>query len=278
MRNITDNFKNNLNKNLLFFTKCYKLILKDETILGFTEYYENIDFENITYRSNFGFSNKTLKSKTDLSFTNENIIGFIDNDMIKIDDIVSGKFNNAEIEIFLLDYKNFEKLILLKGYVKDISIKDNIFIAEINSISSLLENTIGQTYSPTCRCLFCDENCSLNKSDYTSNGVISEVINQFEFRTLSTEIVEKDDYYYNDGLIKILDGNNRNQLTEIKMSSKGYIVLRFKFSYEIKIGDEFEITAGCDKNFKTCCSKFDNAINFRGEPNLPRSKKLFKIY
>ena len=34
-------------------------------------------------------------------------------------------------------------------------------------------------------------------------------------------------------------------------------------------GDTFTVTAGCDKRFATCRSKFDNQLNFRGFPHLP---------
>jgi uncharacterized phage protein (TIGR02218 family) len=34
-------------------------------------------------------------------------------------------------------------------------------------------------------------------------------------------------------------------------------------------GDLFVVTAGCDKRFETCRSKFSNTVNFRGFPHLP---------
>ena len=34
-------------------------------------------------------------------------------------------------------------------------------------------------------------------------------------------------------------------------------------------GDLFAVTAGCDKRFETCRTKFANAVNFRGFPYLP---------
>ncbi len=37
----------------------------------------------------------------------------------------------------------------------------------------------------------------------------------------------------------------------------------------IEIGDAFDITAGCDKQFATCKAKFDNAERFRGFPHMP---------
>lgn len=35
-----------------------------------------------------------------------------------------------------------------------------------------------------------------------------------------------------------------------------------------------KILPGCDKKFITCCKKFDNALNFRGEPFVPEFNKL----
>jgi uncharacterized phage protein (TIGR02218 family) len=34
-------------------------------------------------------------------------------------------------------------------------------------------------------------------------------------------------------------------------------------------GDLFVVSAGCDKRFETCRTKFANAVNFRGFPHLP---------
>lgn len=37
----------------------------------------------------------------------------------------------------------------------------------------------------------------------------------------------------------------------------------------IAVGDGFNVTAGCDKQFTTCQAKFSNAINFRGFHRMP---------
>jgi uncharacterized phage protein (TIGR02218 family) len=44
--------------------------------------------------------------------------------------------------------------------------------------------------------------------------------------------------------------------------------------FNISAGDEFTIVAGCDKASRTCIEKFNNIINFRGEPDLPGMDKL----
>ena len=37
----------------------------------------------------------------------------------------------------------------------------------------------------------------------------------------------------------------------------------------IDIGDRFAVSAGCNKYFTTCQSKFANQINYRGFPHMP---------
>jgi uncharacterized phage protein (TIGR02218 family) len=39
-------------------------------------------------------------------------------------------------------------------------------------------------------------------------------------------------------------------------------------------GTVVEIREGCDKRFETCVARFDNAVNFRGEPHLPGTDLL----
>jgi uncharacterized phage protein (TIGR02218 family) len=46
--------------------------------------------------------------------------------------------------------------------------------------------------------------------------------------------------------------------------------------HAIAIGDSYSAVAGCDKRFDTCVSRFNNALNFRGEPHVPGTDKLLE--
>ena len=37
----------------------------------------------------------------------------------------------------------------------------------------------------------------------------------------------------------------------------------------VQVGDTFSIVAGCRKRLEDCRDKFDNVLNFRGEPHRP---------
>ena len=278
MRKISDNLKNSLNCNTINLIKCYDIVLKDGKKLFFTNNQTNITYNNIVYTSSNGVDIRTIYNNTNLEIDETDISGFIDSDIISEKDIVAGKFDNANIEIFLLDMDTKEKISIFCGFIVSISYENNMFLAKVKDKKALLEKTFSELYSPLCRCSFCDLKCNLNKKDYTIIGIVSKVINQFEFYTSTQDIIGKGSDYFSNGSIKIINGKNKDMITEVKKSDYGQLILKFKFPFEINVGDKFELTVGCDKEFNTCISKFNNAINFRGEPNLPRSKKLFKIY
>jgi uncharacterized phage protein (TIGR02218 family) len=45
----------------------------------------------------------------------------------------------------------------------------------------------------------------------------------------------------------------------------------------IAAGDQFRITAGCDKQFATCRAKFANTANFRGFPYVPGNDFMLSV-
>jgi uncharacterized phage protein (TIGR02218 family) len=57
---------------------------------------------------------------------------------------------------------------------------------------------------------------------------------------------------------------------EVKTStSAGVITLQQFMPNAIAIGDDYTISAGCDKQLATCKTKFNNVVNFRGFPHVP---------
>ncbi len=46
--------------------------------------------------------------------------------------------------------------------------------------------------------------------------------------------------------------------------------------YAIMVGDSYSVVAGCDKIFSTCAGRFDNAVNFRGEPHVPGTDRILE--
>ena len=166
---------------------------------------------------------------------------------------------------------------LAKVAITDIENQNNFFIAKVKGLKDEINRTIGELYGPLCRATFCDQKCKLNAGNYSFLAKIDSVINNTTFQTNNPELTKQDEGYFDSGIIEFLDGNNKGYRGEIKQFSNGVFKLMFELPYKLSPNDEFKALAGCDKLFKTCCQKFNNAVNFRGEPHLPGIEVLLKF-
>ncbi|MDX1949582.1 MAG: DUF2163 domain-containing protein [Rickettsiales bacterium] len=272
MKNISENMRNHLASDLTTLAKFIK-ISKGDFFLGLTNLQEKFTFETLEYQplidtENFNFaSNNSIKNK-------EDFLGSFESDLITENIIKSGFFDDTDIEIFLLNYKNTSdgKVILKKGFISKIIFDNNKYIFEISSYAKHLENIITQNYSPNCRARFCDAKCKLNREDFSFNGSVTQEISNISFKDDS---LTQGSGYFNFGLVEFTSGANQGIIREIAEYSEQIIKLKTPLPFNIEVGDDYKISAGCDKKFSTCVSKFNNAVNFRGEPHIPGINKIF---
>lgn len=255
---------------------CWKLTLKDATTLGFTDFGKDITYDTVLYKADSGFTPTAISSKAGLGVDNLDVEGMLQSDVISEADLMAGKYDFAEIEIFLVNYKNLaeEPLILRKGWIGEIQITNGQFTAEIRGLTQKLSTNIGELFSPTCRVNFCDSKCKLNSASWTFTGTITAVDDN---RVFTDENRTEDTGYFNYGIIEFTSGANDGLKMEIKnYTDDGEVELMLPMPYDVAVGDTYNITAGCDKRFSTCVDVFDNAVNFRGEPHLSGIDKMMQ--
>ncbi len=98
--------KNHLAGELLTTATCWKLKLADGEVMGFTDYDEDLNIDNILYKSSSGFTASSIILNSDLKTDNLEIEGILNSGDIKEEDVLSGKYDFANIEIFLVNYKD----------------------------------------------------------------------------------------------------------------------------------------------------------------------------
>lgn len=279
MRNISNNLKEALNKEATNLARCWKITLKNKDTLAFTTADEPFVFNDITYNPISANDVNNIKNNSDVSSDNCSISNIISSDLISANDILSGKYDGANIEVFIIDLSNINngKISLLNGKISDIEYKENLFTAKVKGLKDEIDKTIGEIYSPLCRTKFCDKRCKLETSSYKFFGSVKNLIDSKTFSCDDISILEKTDGYFEYGVIEFLSGKNFGQKMEVRQFMSGVFMMADELPYNIEIGSNFSVIAGCDKQFKTCCNKFNNAINFRGEPHLPGAELLFKV-
>lgn len=84
--------------------------------------------------------------------------------------------------------------------------------------------------------------------------------------------------WFDHGLLTMTSGLNAGLSREIETyddATGDEITLFFPLPFTPVVGDTFEIYAGCKKRHDTDCStKFDNGVNFQGEPYVPNADEL----
>lgn len=77
--------------------------------------------------------------------------------------------------------------------------------------------------------------------------------------------------YLEQGTVTWITGQNAGVSMELKLydTDTTSVVLWLGMLFPITAGDTFWYHPGCDKRRETCWQKFDNILNFRGEPDVP---------
>ncbi|MGL9717157.1 MAG: DUF2163 domain-containing protein [Wolbachia sp.] len=266
--------KNHLAGELLTIATCWKLTLIDGKVMGFTDYDEDLSIGNILYKSSSGFTTSSIILNSNLKTDNLEIEGILNSDGIKEEDVLSGKYDFANIEIFLVNYKDLSQgtMSLHFGTFGKVTLNSGRFIVEIRGLSAKLEKSVAELYSPACRAQFCDDRCKADAKRFSRISTVTKVIDERRFE--DTNLTESDGYYKH-GVVKFFDSTTHAAFEGIVKEHKNKVITLFTSSpYQIFAGDKYSILAGCDKTFSMCKNKFNNIVNFRGEPYIPELNLL----
>ena len=244
---------------------CWKLTLQDGAVMGFTNHDRDLVINNITYEASSGFEPTAVDTTNDMATDNLDVTGMLDSERIKATDISNGRFDFAEVEIFLCNWAKVTDpvLILRRGTIGRISHGKNGFQAEVRGLLEAFQQAAGLAYQKQCRAQFGDSQCGLNKAAYTFTGSVTSISQDGSF---STNLTQEDDYF-SYGVIRF--DRTGEEMEVKKYSQTGGGISLFLPVLSFAVGDTFSVSAGCDGNFSTCKTRFSNVFNFRGEPFIP---------
>jgi uncharacterized phage protein (TIGR02218 family) len=84
--------------------------------------------------------------------------------------------------------------------------------------------------------------------------------------------------WFAQGQIRWTGGANAGRAIEVRrhVRESGIVTIDTwqPMAHAIAVGDAFEVTAGCDRHFATCRTKFDNVVRFRGFPHMPGNDRI----
>lgn len=272
-RAITPELKAHLMSGNLTIAYCCKVTRTDGEVFGFTGHNEHILFGDVVYRADSGVNRTDFLSKAALNVDSMEIIGGINSETITRADILTGRWDKAACEFFIVNYKDLTmgRMILQGGVIGEITMHDNQFVAELRGEMQKLAQEFGRAYLPSCDADYGDARCGHDPTTLTYgqvNGTVETAPSQFQFTDSS--LLATDDWY-EFGTVEWLTGLNAlaNIISEVKIYTTGSVTLEEPTPYAISLGDTYQITVGCDKSGGMCKGRFANKINFRGFDKIP---------
>jgi uncharacterized phage protein (TIGR02218 family) len=272
MKVFSSEIQSALSSTVTNFAMCWKVTRTDNVVIGFTDSDETITYDGVDYFPNIGFSTSTLQSTDSASVDNADIMAFLDSALILPQDLIAGVWDAAEVEIFAINRESIDanNVVPLKaGRLGEVTVRDDDFTVEFRSYAQLLTRNAGRSVGTECDVIaFGDARCQANAASFTVTGTVTSVIsNESVVDTGRTEA----DGWFNYGTLLWASGSNagRSQGVLYYTLASKTITFREPAARDIAVGDTYYITAGCDRRFVTCKSKFSNGINFQGFPFVP---------
>lgn len=248
----------------------WRVFRKDGVALGFTTHDKDLYFSGLNHRAAPGMVPAAIRRTISVSGDNAEVEGAISHDNIREEDLIAGVFEGAYVEIGAVDWLERDHEVLYSGKLGKIEDGDEGFAAELRSAKSVLEDDIVPRTSPTCRAEFCGLGCNLSPVHFTKTAKMLSV--DLEQNTITVEGATPT--LYTGGKLRFLDGPQTGLSFGIIAASADGMLLDRPLVDGVAVSTRVELREGCDRTIATCSSRFDNAVNFRGEPFLPGNDLL----
>lgn len=275
MKNIDPDLQLHLDGTTTTLCTCWHVTREDGVEYGFTDHDKDITVDALLYKAATGFTATSVESKADFSVDNMDLEGMLSSLEISETDILNGRYDYAEVEIFMVNYEDLSqgKIYLKRGRMGEVKVNSSQFVAELRGLSQHLQNKIGRIYSSSCDALLGDSRCTKALGSFTFSASITSVTDRQIFKASSLTQAAG---YFTGGVVTFTSGLNNGLKMEVKEFEGTKVTLALPVPYQIAVSDTISIVAGCDKTAATCAAKFSNLVNFRGFPDIPGTDAIME--
>jgi len=253
---------------------CWRISRSDGVALGFTDHDRPLAFDSTAFEPESGFAASEIRAGSDLAVDAQDASGVLTSDRITETDILDGRWDNAAVELWRVNWADTSQRVLLRrGAVGQIRRGRMAFVAEVRSLAHVLGQTVGRTFQAGCDARLGDARCGIDLENpaYKGTAIVTDLLRDRAF--MASGLSGFDAGWFTSGTLTWTSGTNAGRVTEVLAhgldASIASLTLLEAPVRAIAEGDGFIARAGCDKRIATCSAKFANTANFRGFPNIP---------
>jgi uncharacterized phage protein (TIGR02218 family) len=248
----------------------WRLERADGAGLALTSCDRDLEQDGLLFRAAPGVTPASITRSLGLGPDTGEAAGALSADGLSETDLLLGRWTGARLKLTAIDWTDpaKESVPLLAGELGEVSIRDDSFSAELRGAASRLLKAPCPSTSPECRAAFGDKKCQVDLAGRTKRALVTAAGDNL----LTLDVAADNRFLF--GRLRYMSGENCGLSTMIVAASGADISVRDRPRAAVEPGTVVELREGCDKRFETCVSRFDNAVNFRGEPHLPGADLL----
>jgi uncharacterized phage protein (TIGR02218 family) len=277
VRTIPDGLAQRLGGAATTLARCWRLTRADGRVLGFTDHDEALEFGGTRFAAATGLSGSEAERALGLAPGTQEVEGALSALAITEEDIAAGLYDEARVESFLVEWREPEHFMRLDvATIGEVRRAGESFTAELRGPEAALDRERGRLYRRRCDAALGDARCGV---DLAAGGRrVTGAVSSAEDTTAELAAGEIDPALFLRGQLTI-GGESREIVGVSPGSGAGAWRLQIAAPFRVKpeAGADATMTAGCDKSFGTCRTRFSNQLNFRGFPHLPGTDAALSI-
>lgn len=246
-----------------------KIVRTDGAVFAWTNASDSVTLGGVLHIATPGLDVSSVETTAGLAVDNLELSTLDDGEIFTRVDVFGGLWRNAAFTISRFNWASPADgaEVLLAGVVGEVEIRQTTIVAELRGLQQYLQQTLGSVSSKTCRARLGDSLCTVNLAPLTYTGSITSVASRQVF-TDSARLEAAG--WFDEGEFVFLTGAAAGIKQRIKQFAAGQFTLALPLLQAIAPGDTYSVVTGCRKRAsEDCAAKFNNILNFQGEPHLP---------
>jgi uncharacterized phage protein (TIGR02218 family) len=253
--------------------RLIKITRKNGVVFRLAESQTDLTVDGEAYIRARGFRVSSLPFRLNASNNSAQFeISVVDGGSIDPDDLRNGLFDTAEVVISAASHliPANGKIDLFRGNFGDITLTDAGHVqVQVLGLMSRANQLLVEHYSPMCRTEFGDARCKVPLGPLTASATVTGILG-FSI-TISGAAAGFAADHWKLGLLIPTSGQGVGDAFEIRGWTPPTILTYLPAVGKVSVGDEVDLIPGCDftRSAATGCNRYNNIINYRGEPWVP---------
>lgn len=252
----------------------------DGVVFGFTSSGRSALIDGVAYDAAQGLDISSIVTGCTFEVDNLELSTADDGSVFTHADIISGVWQGAAFLVFRYNWAAPANGVedVIAGTIGQVKLTRGVITAELRGLQQYLQQPIGNHTSRTCRARFADyprananNRCRLAAADWTDACTVGAVVSRRQFGLVRDGgAAARGDGWYVDGIVTFTAVPQQARSAKVAAFAGGVVTLTADLPELPVSGAAVTALAGCLKRLQEDChAKFDNALNFQGEPHRP---------